>query len=308
MDFLKYLKSAAKSNTSVRTRYLQQYSQNDNALHVFYEGNDDPSFYTNYFEEKNRGKIFYYQAENKKGVYEIHSKINWTAYEKCRSLFFTDKDFSDILIEKYAVDSNIFVTKYYSIENYLVCKPIFKRVLRDILHIDDEKFIDSCYKNFEKNLKLYTLQMQSIIAWIIYHRSIKSKLQLNDFKISDIFHFDNLLNIKRKRKCKGKSLQEYLLAKTNITHTDQCWKGILKYYKVIKKIPVHKLYLRGKYEIWFLIAYTNKLVEIINSKKVTGEPKIRVKFNLNADNAVELLAPRLKKPTDLAKFLNRNNQ
>lgn len=308
MEFLKYLKSAAKSNTSVRTKFLQQYNENDNAIHVFYEGNDDPSFYSNYFEQKKKVKIFYYQAENKKGIYEIHSKINWTAYKKNRSLFFADKDFSDILMEKYVNDTNIFVTKYYSIENYLVCKPIFNRILRDILHIDDEKFIKSCYKLFEKNLKLFTIQVQPIIAWIIYHRSINSSLQLNNFKISDIFYFDENLNIIRNRTCKGYSVQGYLLYKTKLTHTNQCWKGILKYYREIQKIHPHKSYLRGKYEIWFMVAYINKLVEIINSKKSKGEPKIKMQFNLNAENAIELLGPRLKKPADLAKFLNANKK
>lgn len=308
MEFLKYLKSAAKSNTSVRTKYLQQYNENDKAIHVFYEGNDDPSFYSNYFEQKNKVKIFYYQAENKNGVYDIHSKINWTAYKRNRTFFFVDKDFSDILKEKYISDSNIFVTKYYSIENYLVCKPIFQRILRDILHIDDEKFINSCYKSFESNLKLYSIQIQPLISWIIYHRSIKSPLQLSNFKISDIFYFDNNLNIIRNRICKGQSVQKYLLLKTKVTQTDQSWKGILKYYREVQKIHPHKLYLRGKYEIWFLVAYVNKLVDIINSKKAKGGQKVKMQFNLNAENAVELLGPRLKKPTDLTKFLNSNKK
>ena len=152
MEFLKYLKVAAKSNTSVRTRYLQQYNNNDNALHIFYEGNDDPSFYSNFLENKNQKKIYYYQAENKKGVYEIHSKINWSSYDKRRTLFFVDKDFSDILNEIFTIDDNIFVTRYYSIENYVVSKHVFIRTIREILHIDDEKFLNKCYKDFEKNL------------------------------------------------------------------------------------------------------------------------------------------------------------
>lgn len=306
MEFLKYLKSAAKSNTSVKTKFFQQYNTNDNALHVFYEGNDDPSFYSNFFENRNKVKIYYYQAENKKGVYYIHSQINWLAYNKNRSLFFVDKDFSDILGETYNNDTNIFITKYYSIENYLICKQLFTRVLRDILHIDDDKFINQCYKDFDKNLKTFSIQIQPLIAWIIYHRSIGSSLQLNNFKISDIFYFDNNLKINKNRFCKGKKMQEYILDKTKLTHTDECWKGILSYYRQLKNTSHHKIYLRGKYEVWFLISYINKLVEIINDKKTKGETKIKLQFNLTTDNAVELLGPRLKKPTDLNNFLYSN--
>lgn len=308
MEFLKYLKSAAKSNTSVRTKFMQQYNTNDDSLHVFYEGNDDPSFYSNFFENRSKIKVYYYQAENKNGVYYIHSKINWSAYKKNRSLFFVDKDFSDILKENYVIDTNIFTTKYYSIENYIVCKQVFTRILRDILHIDDEKFINQCYKDFEKNLKQYSIDIQPLIAWIIHHRSIKSPLQLNNFKISDIFYFDNNLKIKRNKICKGKKIQEYILEKTKLTQTDQCWKGILNYYRILKKTHQHKIYLRGKYEIWFLVTYINKLVEIINSSKAKGEAKIKLQFNLTADNAVELLGPRLKKPTDINNFLITNRK
>ncbi|MBL7920052.1 MAG: DUF4435 domain-containing protein [Bacteroidia bacterium] len=308
MEFLKYLKSAAKSNTSVRTKFLQQYNKNDKSIHIFYEGNDDPSFYTNYFEQKSKLKVYHYQAENKAGVYEIHSKINWNIYKRNRALFFADKDFSDILKEIYPTESNIFVTKHYSIENYLVCKAIFTRILRDILHIDDDKFINKCYRNFDKNLKIFSYKIQPLIAWIVYHRSIKSKLQLNNFKISDLFYFDNNLNINKHKLCNGLKIQNHLLTKTKLTHTPNCWKGILHYYKQIRKIHSHKVYVRGKYEIWFLATYINKLVTIINNSKNAGEPKIKMQFNLTADNAVELLGPRLKKPNDLSVFLETNKK
>jgi hypothetical protein len=305
MEFLAYLKSAAKSNSSVRTKFLQQYNNNDKALHVFYEGNDDPSFYSNYFEKKDT-KIFYYQAENKKGVYEIHSKINWSSYNKKRALFFVDKDFSDILNELYSSDTNIFVTKYYSIENYLVCKPIFIRICRDLLHIDDELFITNCYKDFEKKLNQFSVDIIPLIAWIIYHRSISSKLNLSNFKLSDIFSIDNDLNVIKRKNCRGKKIQSYLLDKTKIAQPLNSWKSILFYCRKISRMHSYKYYLRGKYEIWFLVLYINKLIEVINMKRGKGQPKIKMQLNLSSENAVELLGPRLRKPIDISTFLKAN--
>jgi hypothetical protein len=101
---------------------LQQYKSTDNSIHIFHEGKDDPSFYSNYLERGRlkRQRVYYYLFNNKKGVYFHYEKINWLKFKKNRLLFFVDKDLDDILEIKYPHDQNIFVTKYYTIENYLI--------------------------------------------------------------------------------------------------------------------------------------------------------------------------------------------
>ena len=150
MDFLNYLKDAAKSDISTHTKFLQQYRKFDNSLHIFLEGKDDPSFYSNYLDRyrKKKQKIYFYRAKNKNSVYSNYRKINWNIYTKNRVLFFVDKDFRDILNETYPIDSNIFETKYYSIENYLVSKSMFSRCLRELLGLDDDKLINRITKDF----------------------------------------------------------------------------------------------------------------------------------------------------------------
>ena len=45
MEYLQKLKKAAKSDVATFTKFLQQFSFQNNYLHIFHEGEDDPSFH-----------------------------------------------------------------------------------------------------------------------------------------------------------------------------------------------------------------------------------------------------------------------
>ncbi|MDY8137288.1 DUF4435 domain-containing protein [Aquimarina sp. 2201CG5-10] len=300
MEFLDYLKNAAKSSTSVYAKFLQQYNFGNNGIHVFYEGKDDPSFYSNYIEryKGKKQRIFYYRAQNKKSVYHNYSQVDWSQYKKNRVLFLVDKDFRDILNETYPTDTNIFETKYYSIENYLVNKSMFARCLRELLSIDDDKVINQITREFIIQLTNFHKEIMPVIALILYFRENKLNANLNQIDLSQVFEFKE--KVKRKR-----SIKEFL-EKSMDTPNGAPWKDVLTHSRTLSEIDNSKYYVRGKFEMWFFLKFLNSLPDILNCDRKKGEPKFKLNVNLSAATAVQVLAPRLRIPKELKEFLDNN--
>lgn len=304
MSFLENLKNAAKSPLSVYIRFLQQYKKGDKSLHLFYEGNDDPSFYTNFIVNLlgNEYRLYFYNCKNKDGVYSNYSKIDWRTYRKSRALFFVDKDHSDILGIKYIEGINIFVTKYYSVENYLVNEVVFQRILRELASIGDETIINELTKVFIVQHKRYSDLMLLITSWIIYHRQLNSNLNLNNINLNHLFFFNDNLEVQRVTKPLSRKILTYLDEKTKVSTSANSWKVILCIYRALIKIREHKVHLRGKFEVWFLIAFVDALIDQMNQGKNKGEKKVKMKVPLSINNSVALLATRIQIPEDMDKF------
>jgi hypothetical protein len=308
MSFLDSLKNAGKSATSIYLRFLQQYKKNDKSLHLFIEGNDDPSFYTNFITNitNNEYKIHFYNSKNKDGVYSNHDKINWSVFNKNKVLFFVDKDYSDILNLSYNNDENIFVTKYYSIENYLINDDMVKRILIELLHITEPSALAKTISHFKTQHESFCEKMMIITSWIIYHRVHNSNLSLSKINLSHVFSFCENLTLQKNTKPLGKKLIEYLNEKTNNSKQNKCWNEIRLIYSDLKTINEHKTHLRGKFEIWFLSAYVNNYVTSLNVNRKKGEPKVKMNINLSHTNAIEILGCRLSIPLDLKTFIEGN--
>lgn len=208
MTLVEKLKQYARSPIANYAKLLQQYRFEETSFHIFYEGDDDKSFYTNYIVDylKDEYKIFYYNCNNKNGVIENYSKVNWHKYTKERILFFVDKDHSDYLKHNISTDTNIFITKYYSIENYIVNENILGRIITELLCVDDEDIIKSIHKSFLDQLNRFADYMLIITSWILYHRINNNKPNLNNINLSDVFIFSKDLMIKRNTKPKNKKL------------------------------------------------------------------------------------------------------
>ncbi|PKB00411.1 uncharacterized protein DUF4435 [Flavobacteriaceae bacterium MAR_2009_75] len=308
MSFLQSLKNAAASPITLYIRFLQEYKNTDKALHLFMEGNDDPSFYTNFITNiaGKKYKLYFYNSKNKNGVYDNYDKIDWSTFNKNKALFFVDKDYSDILQLQYKTDENIFVTKYYSIENYLVTSKILKRILIDLIHITDTITIKRITKTFKEQYKVFCNQMFIITSWIIFHRKKNNNIPLSNLNLSHIFSFDQNLEIISTKKPQGQKLFDYLNSKTNNTDNSECWKEVKQIYNQLNGIRKNKIHLRGKFEIWYLVAFVDALIMNANATRVQGQPKLKMNLNLSKANAVEVLGCRLDTPKELKKFIKYN--
>ena len=137
MSFLDTLREARRNPLVAYQQFVLHYHRTLNDIHAFVEGRDDPSFYLTFLRQvaqHNLSEIHVYRCNTKKGVYEAHSKVMPVVRGPSFVLFFVDKDHSDLTGEAYETAHNVYVTDFYSIENYLVSEEMFKRVWEDFLN------------------------------------------------------------------------------------------------------------------------------------------------------------------------------
>jgi len=155
MDFLSEITQEADESGAYQ-EFLLYYKHKGKTLHLFFEGKDDPSFYSGFINEiiindlspHNTYICYSHICGDKYKVYEMYVKIT-NRFTKSRCLFFVDKDFSDYLEQNYPYDEHIYVTDFYSIENFLSKYLGHKKsISSDILFP---------YSKFEESFFLYSL-------------------------------------------------------------------------------------------------------------------------------------------------------
>jgi hypothetical protein len=318
MSFLDTLVEAAEIPEAAYIKYLQQYKFEEDGVHIFLEGVDDQSFYTNYIETllPEEQEIFYYICDGKDNVYQNYSDINWSKFNKSRTLFFTDKDFDDILNISRSIDDNIFVTKYYSIENYLVKDDVLVRFLKEVCSIRDIATIDEIVNTFKEQLNVFSELMISISAWLIYVREEGFDTNFNNIDISNLFEISNDFQIKKLVNSKYGSAYDYLCKSTSANHPFD-YTRILNIARNLSNLGEPKVYLRGKYELWFMFIFCKKVIEIIvpklnkgikqhNRSNKTKITKCNIHIELKEQNILQITAPRVKIPKEVKEFISKN--
>lgn len=141
-------------DVAVFHKFLLDNKNRDNTLFSFVEGNDFCYYNPRIRENTSYEKYINYRCEGKKNVIGVRDLINKIYHKKENNtlLFFVDKDYN---FE--SIPADIYVTDYYSIENFY----LNERTLVDILENFMELEIDSvnynlAIKYYEKCYKIYS--------------------------------------------------------------------------------------------------------------------------------------------------------
>lgn len=297
MSTVESLKQKANTSNYAYLKLLQKYRFDSNELHYIFEGYEDQSFYFNYIQPLSE-KFITYVSLGKNQSIELYNKIDWSKYNKKRVLIFIDRDYSRILGELIPEDENIYETTYYSIENYISDTVILRRLINEILHFHDDIVIDPIITKYNTELSKFLISIKPVISWILIVRSHSLKANLNMIDLSKLYSIDNNLNFITFTEDKLAYLEKVTQVKT-----PKVFLSVFKnWYLTINSLPDYKLYLRGKYEMWFMIIYFNKLNDYLDSN--FGH-KSRVKTNINHSNAIEIIGPRTAIPARLSDFLKK---
>lgn len=305
-----------------------EYKRQDNTVHCFYEGKDN-IFYRAYIEnEYYNYKYYFYVGNGKDTVFDAYEKIfdaeNYTyAYHLNRILFFTDKDVDNYISKtpRY-VKENIFETEYYSIENYIVNKDVFYRILTETFDLSDDIDIKYFLQLFEDNQKEFHEKSRFISAWIIYNRKMRYNSPLSDVKLDDIFTFDYSnkkieLKLKDEYADNNTKISDYLKLKTKLSAETVINFNDVNQIKVdLKNEEDAQKYTRGKFELWFFIEFYNVFVRklIASYNKEIKEKKLeksRMRDDTqisNNEKGIERFVSKLKIPKELKLFLQSNYQ
>jgi hypothetical protein len=247
--------------------------------------------------------LYTYKCGNKDGVYETYKKVSRIAKPQVITLFFVDKDFSDILNENYDQYENIFVTDYYSIENYLVDEYMLQRVWNELFHFTNIVLpFAATLDKFQRELQEFYKNFLPIIAWIIHLRRRGYHPNINNLSLIQICSFTDDLILEMKdpseitdimeRRCGVKTLPDFQMTISSISA------------ELLSLEP--KKYIRGKFELWFFVKFIEKLVHVLQESVKGSGGTLRVSTQIGEGNAVEILGPRANIPTSLDKFLRNN--
>lgn len=308
MGLLKNHRNLRTSSIVAYHRFLLNFRCQEKAIHAFFEGQEDQSYYINHLQSKvpNDWTVYTYYCGNKDGVYNIFEKIDWETHPKEKILFFVDKDLSDIIGEQYPIEQNIYVTGFYSTENYLVNSMMLERVLREIYHLKEEKVIESIIRRFEINLERFYKHIRRNMAWIICCRRNSIRPQLQNIKIKKIFAFNQEGILKRDTPRGYNNILEYCEHVCSTSKIDNLRFQIKETLHQLRGIKNPKDYVRGKFELEFFVLFMNYIWENLTKMGIGISRKPKIHTNIGLSNAMEILGPRSMLCESLETFLLNN--
>lgn len=328
------------SDSKTHFEIKQHYSFNSKTLHIFVEALDDFEFYRKsiefiYFEYQ----IKHYLKKGKANVLSSYDVLDWDTYDKSRILFFVDKDYENLLGKSSKKDRNVFVTKYYSIENYLSSADIFKYTLEALFKIKSDIIVNELVLKFEECYKKFEEQLIVLTSVILIFRKNNEHMVLENLKMDDFFHIPELdfYDFKYRRpdicvKSKQSDIPGFKksllkdqkkidpIKKTEADITKIKYKNILLNIAELRELSDSKNYIRGKFHLWFfskcqanihsMATKINSQINTLNMSLPEGDKhlKINTTILLNESNIFDILPMKIKSHNDVNLFLIHNKQ
>ncbi|WP_086648944.1 DUF4435 domain-containing protein [Gluconobacter sp. DsW_056] len=154
--YLERLKSSRDSSAVIKTRFLSFRSNFSNVKIIVLEGDDDKIIYGQWLQMVKPGWDYEpFPCGGKKEVRTLYNSLHKDRSGAKEGItFFVDRDYDDL--HGFGAVDNIFLTSYYSVENYLVSVYTLSSLLRDVFPCHEvpglrnkiiELFVDD-YKNF----------------------------------------------------------------------------------------------------------------------------------------------------------------
>ena len=307
MGMLENHRSLRKSSIVAFHRFLLDYRPSTRIIYAFFEGQEDQSVYINHLQSYvyEGWKVQSYCCGNKDSIYEVFKKIDWSRHPRNRILFFVDKDLSDIVGDEYPVEENIYVTGYYSVENYLVTATMLERVLREIYHLDHETAITDIIEKFEINLIKFYEFMIFVISWIVCCRRNAMRPHLNEIKVKKILTFNEYGLLQKIIPYGYKSLLGYFENVCRTKKIHNLHQQMREIQQELGGISNPKVYVRGKYEVAFLVLYVEYIWENLLRMDLGISQKPKIHTSIGLSNVIEILGPRVQPWNDLKSFLTK---
>jgi hypothetical protein len=280
---------------------------NASGLHAFVEGHDDCVFYVGFLDARIAAAtdLFMYECGKKDEVYRAFDLVAKDPRD-AETLFFVDKDLSDLLGETYRASPEIFVTTWYSVENYLVTRDLLKRAIRDLIRINGIVVdTDSILDHFENQLERFHGMMRVPTAWALYHLEAGRRPIINNINLSYLLTFNEDGELVKQSVGRARRRLAYLDRTCDVSTPTGSSPRIREISRTLEALP-SKQWLRGKFEAWFFIKYLEMAVKNLRTVAREAGGNATMRTAIHEANFVEVLAPRLNEPDDLCEFLNHH--
>ena len=300
--------TALSSQIASYHEFLSRYSAAAKVVYGFVEGKDDPCFYRGFIDHMlpDDWEVELWPAGNRDQVYRVQQDMDWKRFPKNRICFFVDRDLSSLIPEVLTMDTNIYVTDSYSIENDLVKRGTCRRVLSEVCALGtlDHGELDAVCSLFEVELEKFLIAMVPIMAWILHWRRARKRAALTDIQMKDLFSFEKG-TLQMNSTPKGKAnVTQYIHEQCNLVHESAVDTALLE--AELRKGRVYRRFTRGKYVFWFLIEFCRSVraSAITHFTSCSRIPPMNVTFS--ASNGMTVIGNRARIPNSLRAFLTAN--
>lgn len=299
-DYAAYLTEEAKSDIVALHQFRILWNHKGDRVHLFFEGDEDGLYYMPEIRRYLGSRLAHiYDCGGKKNVIDVREAIYCDGYDINSCLFFIDRDFDDFLGTQVALDERTYITDYYSIENYISSTESVRIILQDFIKLS---MADPEFRRIEEALNVMTMKFYKevcrLTAWILAVKEMGGKPNLNN-----TLGLKNIISVDCGKPTLTKAGFKNFKKKVSITGNLPAFSKIL-YWRRRLASESHKLWVRGKYDIWFFrISLLTELEEANKKRKLLDRKPLKIPSLLRDGHIFEMLGGRISPPQSLTQFL-----
>ena len=308
MEMLDIHLAALASGNIPYHEFLLCYRATEQVVYGIVEGRQDPCFYRGIIENMlpEGWEVRLIKAGSKSKVLKVFVDIDYSRFSKMRVCFFVDRDLSEFLHGEAQTGDNLYVTDKYSIDSEIVNSKTFERTLEEVYGITNlapaER--EAVRKLFDSNLSTFCEGMCPVMAQIILWRRAGADVCLDNIDPKEFFSFkDAKIELKAAYATPNSRIQ-YASGAVKSPQSPESELSACETEFRTKGGPAR--FTRGKYLLWF---FAQLLTEIHKAapkfcSKHTIPPK--ASLNVGVANAMAVVAPRVRCPNSLKRFIEQN--
>jgi hypothetical protein len=302
-DFLDNLRSKWTAPSVVIHKFRLQYDEESSQVYAFFESTDDQTFYSPAIRNSIEmgTKILSYICDGKSGVLYAYNFAH--THRKLRNVVgFVDKDFDDLIGAPLPNEEGIFVTEYYSIENYICTESAFRVLLRDYIMLpEDDSKNDAILQEFRRCLSEFYDDIKPLMAWAIERRRAGKEVVFGSMgsSLKKCFCFDGL-RAKPHVEC-------HRMFRSECGHAADVSDETIM-LDIVEELGLRepKAWVRGKFEMWVFVNFANAIWDHLKGYPISNKRRVRKTINLSVENAFSLLCGKMTFPESLVRFLEAN--
>lgn len=301
------LRQEREGRTVPLQQFLSEFKKEAKVCYGFVEGKDDPSYYRKPITDKITEDCFvrFYPSNGKKNVKYVFEEIrNRGDIPRDRVVYFMDRDLSSVIDdENLIIDSHVYITDNYSIENDFLNSGTLRAVMQELLGFCSISLadIERVKRLYEEQLLCFENKILPIMANIvIWKRNNIKPANYRNLKI------DKLFEVKNGQLSQIGTDDEMIQRLYKDSQADYSKYSKTEADNVIREIQekslVHQI-VRGKYLADFFIMFCNSVYNEYANLGISAPTNNGRK--LSERDIMETIAPRARVPQSLKQFIER---
>jgi hypothetical protein len=304
-DFIGILEDARRSPISVFHNFrLSYYGSRGDDVFLFFEGLDDKLFYIPaILKWREMEEIECFVCDGKKNVLAVRDMVREELGGLERTAFFIDRDFDTFVgAMEDAEGGGLYITDSYSFENLLVGQEAIRALwgLHTPYGRDDGRLVE-LLASFDRAHATFVRVMRSVTAWCLDLRQRGGDVKLGDARLAELVRFEDRTHL---RKLPGgfDSFRESCgVVREQIQPASI--KGWIERLRGVEP----KLWLRGKFELWFFAEWLKKAWRWLEStRKERGERRRLRCPQLSSQMLIATLSGKVRYTRSLIEFLEHS--